>query len=73
SHNGHTWPAFNINVGNPHAVVFVDSLNEVGSLSIAPNVAPKSSYPEGAHVELAHAQLHWQRRSIHQENYQAPG
>ena len=52
SNNGHTWSGYNINVGNPHAVVFVDSLDEVGTLSVAPSVSPASSYPEGVNVEF---------------------
>jgi diaminopimelate epimerase len=52
SNNGHTWSGYNINVGNPHAVVFVDSLDEVGSLESAPSVSPQSSYPEGVNVEF---------------------
>jgi diaminopimelate epimerase len=52
SHNGKTWNGFNINVGNPHAVVFVGSLDEVGSLDVAPHVVPISSYPEGVNVEF---------------------
>ena len=52
SNNGHTWSGFNINVGNPHAVVFVDSLEDVGSLADAPAVSPASSYPEGVNVEF---------------------
>jgi diaminopimelate epimerase len=52
SSNGHTWAGFNISVGNPHAVVFVDSLEEVGSLENAPIVSPASSYPEGVNVEF---------------------
>jgi len=51
-HNGKTWSGFNISVGNPHAVVFVDSLDEVGSLAQAPTVNPPSSYPEGVNVEF---------------------
>ncbi|MEN9687006.1 MAG: hypothetical protein RL381_18 [Actinomycetota bacterium] len=50
--NGHTWQGFNINVGNPHAVVFADSLEEVGSLAKAPQVSPETSYPEGVNVEF---------------------
>ena len=50
--NGHRWPALHINVGNPHAVVFVDSLAEVGSLAIAPQVIPNDVYPDGANVEF---------------------
>jgi len=52
SNNGHTWSGYNINVGNPHAVVFVDSLDEVGTLADAPSVSPASSYPEGVNVEF---------------------
>lgn len=52
SNNGHTWRGFNINVGNPHAVVFVDSMEDVGSLVDAPVVSPASSYPEGVNVEF---------------------
>ena len=51
SNNGHTWSGFHISVGNPHAVVFVDSLDDVGSLLEAPSVSPASSYPEGVNVE----------------------
>ena len=52
SNNGHTWSGYNINVGNPHAVVFVNSLDDVGSLADAPSVSPASSYPEGVNVEF---------------------
>ena len=52
TNNGQTWSGFNINVGNPHAVVFVDSIEHVGSLEKAPTVSPASSYPEGVNVEF---------------------
>ena len=52
SNHGRTWEGFHISVGNPHAVVFVDSLDEVGSLDSAPIVSPASSYPEGVNVEF---------------------
>ena len=52
TNNGHTWTGFNINVGNPHAVVFVDSMEDIGSLAVAPLVSPASSYPEGVNVEF---------------------
>ena len=55
-HNGHQWQGYNINVGNPHAVVFVDSLNEVGELSHAPHVLPTSAYPDGVNVEFVEIQ-----------------
>ena len=50
--NGKSWNGFNINVGNPHAVVFMDDLNELGTLEYAPTVTPQSSYPEGVNVEF---------------------
>ncbi len=52
ANNGGLWNGFNINVGNPHAVVFVDSIDEVGDLSDAPVVRPKDFYPEGVNVEF---------------------
>lgn len=52
SANGHIWNGYNISVGNPHAVVFVEDLNEVGALDDAPIVRPKDSYPEGVNVEF---------------------
>ena len=52
SQNSHTWDALNISVGNPHAVTFVEDLNEVGSLESAPIVTPSSSYHEGVNVEF---------------------
>jgi diaminopimelate epimerase len=42
----------NINIGNPHAVVFTEDLASVGSLENAPLVTPESSYPEGVNVEF---------------------
>lgn len=50
--NGKTWQGLNISVGNPHAVVFLENLEEVGSLETAPVVSPQSSYPEGVNVEF---------------------
>ena len=50
--NGKTWEGLNISVGNPHAVVFLENLEEVGSLETAPVVLPQSSYPEGVNVEF---------------------
>ena len=52
SNNGHTWSGYNINVGNPHAVVFVESIDDVGSLESAPSVSPAAMYPEGVNVEF---------------------
>jgi diaminopimelate epimerase len=50
--NGVTYSGFNINVGNPHAAVFIDDISTLGSLEIAPTVNPSSSYPEGVNVEF---------------------
>lgn len=52
SANGAIWNGYNISVGNPHAVVFVNSLSEVGDLEDPPIVRPKDSYPEGVNVEF---------------------
>ena len=49
---GNIWNGYNINVGNPHAVVLVEKIEDVGSLEVAPIVRPKDSYPEGVNVEF---------------------
>lgn len=46
------WNGYHISIGNPHAVVFVEKIEDVGSLAIAPIVRPKDSYPEGVNVEF---------------------
>ena len=46
------WSGYNINVGNPHAVVFVDDLADAGDLKVAPQVEPADEYPEGVNVEF---------------------
>jgi diaminopimelate epimerase len=50
--NGHEWQALHIEVGNPHAVAFVQSLDNVGSLANAPVISPEDSFPEGTNVEF---------------------
>jgi diaminopimelate epimerase len=50
--NSHDWEGLNISVGNPHAVIFVDDLEQVGSLENSPVVQPRASYPEGVNVEF---------------------
>jgi diaminopimelate epimerase len=50
--NGKTWRGFAIDVGNPHAVVFVEELNEVGELKLPPVVRPKEAFPDGVNVEF---------------------
>ncbi|HSE10260.1 MAG TPA: diaminopimelate epimerase [Nocardioidaceae bacterium] len=46
-----SWPAANIGMGNPHAVAFVDSLDDAGSLLESPDYDP-AVYPEGVNVEF---------------------
>jgi len=53
SNNGHIWNGFNINAGNPHAVVFTDDLVKIGDLKTAPQVSPADEYPDGVNVEFA--------------------
>lgn len=48
----HEWPARNVNMGNPHAVTFVDDLTWAGELYTAPSVTPASAYPDGVNVEF---------------------
>ncbi|MCX4528508.1 MULTISPECIES: diaminopimelate epimerase [unclassified Streptomyces] len=47
-----SWPARNVNMGNPHAVAFVDSLDDAGNLFTAPPFSPASAYPAGVNVEF---------------------
>lgn len=54
SNNGKVWKGYNIEVGNPHAVVFVDSMADIGELKHPPIVRPKDAYPEGVNVEFVH-------------------
>ncbi|MFB7616907.1 diaminopimelate epimerase [Kitasatospora sp. NPDC056181] len=46
------WPARNVNMGNPHAVAFVESLDHAGDLLRAPFTSPEGVYPEGVNVEF---------------------
>jgi diaminopimelate epimerase len=50
--NGKRFTGYNIDVGNPHAVLFVDSLEEVGALTEPPLVEPEDEYPDGVNVEF---------------------
>lgn len=47
-----SWPARNVNMGNPHAVAFVDDLAHAGTLHDAPPFSPASAYPDGVNVEF---------------------
>ncbi|WP_431992608.1 diaminopimelate epimerase [Streptomyces albogriseolus] len=47
-----SWPARNVNMGNPHAVAFVAELADAGGLFTAPSFAPAAAYPDGVNVEF---------------------
>lgn len=48
----HSWAARNVNMGNPHAVAFVDDLSDAGNLFAPPSFGPDSAYPDGVNVEF---------------------
>ncbi|MFB7259164.1 diaminopimelate epimerase [Streptomyces nojiriensis] len=50
--DAHSWTARNVNMGNPHAVAFVESLDHAGNLFAAPAFSPASAYPAGVNVEF---------------------
>jgi diaminopimelate epimerase len=50
--DGRSWPARNVNMGNPHAVAFVEDLDHAGDLFSAPPYSPSSVYPDGVNVEF---------------------
>ena len=50
---GASWPAQGVDVGNPHAVVWLDELAAAGPLREPPAVAPASAFPHGVNVEFA--------------------
>ncbi|MFE9833558.1 diaminopimelate epimerase [Streptomyces sp. NPDC005551] len=47
-----SWPARHVNMGNPHAVAFVDDLAHAGDLFTPPPFSPASAYPDGVNVEF---------------------
>lgn len=47
-----SWPAIGVLIPNPHAVTFVDDLNDAGTLVNAPDVAPEDVFPDGVNVEF---------------------
>ncbi|MGW2561934.1 diaminopimelate epimerase [Streptomyces sp. NPDC001514] len=49
---GRSWPARNVNMGNPHAVAFVEDLDHAGDLRSVPAYSPAEVYPEGVNVEF---------------------
>jgi diaminopimelate epimerase len=50
--DGRSWPALNVNMGNPHAVAFVEDLDHAGNLLSVPPFTPASVYPDGVNVEF---------------------
>lgn len=46
-----SWPATHVDIGNPHAVAFVDSLDDAGPLLDEP-VFDRAVYPHGVNVEF---------------------
>lgn len=44
--------ALGVHMPNPHAVCWVDDLDDAGSLLSAPQVEPASAFPEGVNVEF---------------------
>ena len=46
-------PAVDVDMGNPHAVVFVDSTDDAGTLYEMPTVSPTGAYAQGVNVEFA--------------------
>lgn len=49
---GRTWPAVHVDMGNPHAVVFIEDTALAGDLRTAPTVTPAAAYPHGATVNF---------------------
>jgi diaminopimelate epimerase len=54
-----SWPARHLDMGNPHAVAFVDSLDDVGQLHDQPGY-DAGLYPEGVNIEFVvrHGEAH---------------
>ncbi|MFD9796624.1 diaminopimelate epimerase [Streptomyces sp. NPDC059070] len=50
--DGRSWPARNVNMGNPHAVAFVEDLAHAGELRAVPPFSPAEVYPQGVNIEF---------------------
>lgn len=50
--DGRSWPARNVNMGNPHAVAFVEDLDHAGDLFTEPPYTPAAVYPDGVNIEF---------------------
>ena len=46
-----SWPAVHVSMGNPHAVAFVDSLDDAGPLAVSPSYDTET-YPQGVNCEF---------------------
>jgi diaminopimelate epimerase len=46
-----SWPATGVSMGNPHAVAFVDSLDDAGPLRDEPDY-DRDAFPEGVNIEF---------------------
>ncbi|MYS39062.1 diaminopimelate epimerase [Streptomyces sp. KhCrAH-43] len=49
---GRDWETRNVNMGNPHAVAFVEDLAHAGDLFTEPSFAPAAVYPDGVNIEF---------------------
>jgi diaminopimelate epimerase len=49
---GRKYLATSVHIPNPHAVSFVDDLDEVGNLQTSPFANPESAFPNGANFEF---------------------
>lgn len=45
-------PAVGVMIPNPHAVTFIESLDDAGDLRVSPGIAPAAIFHEGANVEF---------------------
>lgn len=48
---GRSWPAVQVGMGNPHAVAFVDDLEEAGPFTDEPSY-DRALYPDGVNIEF---------------------
>ena len=46
-----SWPATHVSMGNPHAVAFVESLDDAGPLLVSPSYDTET-YPQGVNLEF---------------------
>jgi len=53
--DGEWLPSVNVDMGNPHAVVFVSDVARAGRLTERPELRPAQVYPEGVNVEFVAA------------------